>query len=182
MKLPEIETRRQKDRKRVLLDSNVWRYVADMRSQGALLQVACRSAYDVQIAPVVVYEALRLKDASVRAALIRLMTNRRFHRMMPEAYSESMEILQEIKRVQPDLLRDKPDLHRFNREKKDWMRKAGGFWDRCVCSPERQAGFVGQAEREMIPDASSVLPGPKGSDKRGFEENAPDARVVGEAS
>ena len=114
IKLPEIETRKRKDRKRVLLDSNVWRYLVDNRSQGALLQVARDGAYDVQIAPGVLYEALRLKDASLRATLVRLMTNRRFHRLMPEAYSESMEILQEIKRVQPDLLCDKPDLHWFN--------------------------------------------------------------------
>ncbi len=156
IKLPEIETRKQKDRKRVLLDSNIWRYVVDNRSQGALLQVARNGAYDVQIAPGVLYEALRLKDASLRATLVRLMTNRRFHRLMPEAYSESMEILHEIKRVQPDLLHDKPDLHWFNDLKKDWMRKTGGFWVRCARSPQREAGFVSQVERGMVPDARAA--------------------------
>jgi hypothetical protein len=104
-----MATRKPTDRKSVLLDSNVWRYVVYNRSQGALLQAARHGAYDVQIAPVVLYEALRLKDASLRAALVRLMTNPRFHRLMPEAYSESVEILHQIKRVRPEWLRDEPD-------------------------------------------------------------------------
>jgi hypothetical protein len=153
IKLPEIETRKPAGRKRVLLDSNVWRYVVDNRSQESLIQVARRGAYDVQIAPAVLYEALRLKDALLRDTLVRLMTNCSFHRLMPEAYSESVEILQEIKRVKPSLLRDKPDVHGFNRAKKDWVRKRGGFWDRCARSPQREAGFISQLDRGMMQDA-----------------------------
>lgn len=72
----------------------------------------------MQVAPAVLYEILRLKDVSLRATLVRLITNSRFHRLMPEAYSESMEILREIERVRPDWLRDVPDLQFFNRLKR----------------------------------------------------------------
>jgi hypothetical protein len=63
---------------------------------------------------------------------------------MPEAYSESMEILREIERVRPAWLRGEPDLLAFNRFKKDWARKTGtkGFWARCERSPQMEAHYV----------------------------------------
>src|SRR5438128_1849474 len=80
---------------RVLLDSNVWRYVVDAGAQGRLLRAAGNWSHSIQIAPAVVYEALRLRDVPLRNRLVALMTNRRFERLMPEAYSEAMEILAE---------------------------------------------------------------------------------------
>lgn len=133
-------------RKRALLDTNVWRYVVDCRAQGALLQLTRHSPYDVQIAPGVLYETLRLKDTSLRADIVRLMTSSHFHRLMPEAYSESMEVLREIERARPDWLRDIPHLQFFNRLKNDWTRISGGFWVRCRRSPESEARFLNEAE------------------------------------
>ena len=77
------------------------------RSPG--LRTADKSAvrnwsHRVQIAPAVVYEALRLRDVPLRNRLVALMTNRRFERLMPEAYNEAMEILAEIRRLRPDWL------------------------------------------------------------------------------
>ena len=95
-KFPENTTREPDGRKRALLDTNIWRYVVDNDSQGALLRLARDGSYNVQVAPGVLYETLRLKDNLLRATLVRLMTNSRFHRLMPEAFSESMEILREI--------------------------------------------------------------------------------------
>jgi hypothetical protein len=145
-KSAEDETRTPSGRKRALLDTNIWRYVVDNGAQGRLLGLARDGSYDVQIAPGVIYETLRLKDTSLRATLVRLMTNARFHRLMPEAYSESMEILREIARIRPEWLRDAPDLRFFNRLKKDWTRRTGGFWVRCERSPQSEARFIGQLE------------------------------------
>lgn len=47
---------------KVLLDSNIWRYVLDAGAQGALLRAANNNSVTVQVAPAVVYEALRLRD------------------------------------------------------------------------------------------------------------------------
>lgn len=140
-------------KKRALLDTNIWRYVVDNNAQGDLLRLARKGSCKVQIAPGVLYETLRLKDIPLRATLVRLMTNSRFHRLMPEAYSESMEILREIEQVRPDWLRHKPDLRFFNRLQKDWSRTRGGFWVRCERSPESEASFLGQDEGEMIEGA-----------------------------
>jgi hypothetical protein len=82
--------------------------------KGFLLRLTRHGAYEIQIAPTVVYETLRLNDARLRRAiLVRLMTNPRFDRFMPEAYSESMEILREVQRIRPDWLRDRPDIPFF---------------------------------------------------------------------
>jgi hypothetical protein len=152
-KIPETKTHDSTGKKRALLDTNIWRYVIDSNLQGMLLRLARDGFYSVQIAPAVVYETLRLKDESLRATLVRLMTNSRFIRLMPEAYSESMEILREIERIRPDWLRDTPDLKFFNRLKNDWARRTGGFWVRCARSPKSEAEFLHSVEAEMIEGA-----------------------------
>lgn len=151
-KIPEI-TLKSSSRRRILLDTNIWRYIVDNNSQGRLLKLARDGLFDVQIAPCVIYETLRLKDVHLRASLIHLMTNPIFHRLMPEAYSESMEILRTIERVKPDWLRDIPDLIFFNRLRNDWARRMGGFWVRCKQSPESEAAFLSHIESEMIEGA-----------------------------
>jgi hypothetical protein len=147
-KIPEDKAGKPNGRRRALLDSNIWRYVTDNNAEGSLLRLARDGSYNVQIAPSVLYEALRLKDASLRATLVRLMTNSRFHRLLPEAYSESMEVLREIERARPEWLRDAPDLRFFNRLKKDWTRRTGGFWVRCERSPQSEARYVAELWKE----------------------------------
>jgi hypothetical protein len=144
---------RPEGKKRALLYTNIWRYVVDNASQGPLLRLAREGSYDIQIAPAVLYETLRLGDAQLRTALVRLMTNARFHRLMPEAYSESMEVLQEIERVRPDWLRDSPDVRFFDRLKKDWTRKTGGFWVRCVRSLGTEVRKLSDLEGDMMKGA-----------------------------
>jgi hypothetical protein len=152
-KIPESREKRSSGGNRALLDTNIWRYVVDNVSQGELLRLARDGSYKIQVAPGVVYETLRIKDVALRAALIRLMVSPRFERLMPEAYSESMEILREVERVHPSWLRDNPDLQFFNRLKNDWKRKMGGFWVRCARSPAREARFLEQVEGKMIEGA-----------------------------
>lgn len=154
---PQTSRLHPESRRRALLDTNVWRYVIDNALQGRLLQLARDGSYNVQIAPAVLYETLRLRDAGLRANLVRLMTSPRFHRLMPEAYSESMEILTEIKRVRPDWLRAAPDLQFFTRLRGDWTRKAGGFWVRCARSPDGEARFINEMEGELPERARAVV-------------------------
>ena len=154
-KVPEINIRSTSGKKRALLATNIWRYVVDNNAQGRLLQLARDGSHDVQIAPGVLYETLRLKDLSLRATLVRLMVNHRFQRLMPEASSGSMEILREIERLRPDWLRDTPHLQFFNRLRNDWTRRTGGFWVRCARSPESEARFLNHIEGEMIEGAQT---------------------------
>lgn len=140
-------------RGRALLDSNIWRYFVDHGSEGRLLKVAQKGAYDVQIAPGVLYEALRLRDPLLRRRLVRLMTNPRFVRLMPEAYSESAEILGEVKRARPEWLLGAPDLQFYQRLYLDWTRKMGGVWVRCARNPGNEAKYIQQAEGKSLEEA-----------------------------
>jgi hypothetical protein len=81
---------------------------------------------------------------------VRLITNSRFHRLMPDAYSESMEILRAIERLRPDWLRETPHLHFFDRLTKDWTRRMGGIWIDWGRSPQKAAAFLEGVEAEMI--------------------------------
>lgn len=142
---------------RFLLDSNIWRYVLDAGAQGALLRAANSRSITVQVAPAVAYEALRLRDVPLRDRLIALMTNHRFERLMPEAYSESMEILGEVRRLRPEWLRPSPDQRFFTRSRNDWSRKMGGFWVRCARSPETEALRVQMAEGSLLKQAAEQI-------------------------
>jgi len=144
---------------RVLLDSNIWRYVVDAGAQGKLLSAARDRRVSVQIAPAVVYEALRLRDVPLRNRLIALMTNRRFKRLMPEAYSEAMEILGEVRRLRPDWLRSEPDKDFFVRSRNDWSRKTGGFWVRCSRSPGEEAQRLQTLEGSLLKQAAEQIKG-----------------------
>jgi hypothetical protein len=97
-----------------------------------------------------VYEALRLKDARTRKALVGLMTNAAFERLMPEAYSESVEIIREIMRIHPEWLTLKPDVAYLRRLEKDWRKRTGGFWVRTKRWPEREASYLEIVEEDMI--------------------------------
>ena len=142
---------------KVLLDSNIWRYVVDAREQGRLIHAARHSSTRVQVAPAIVFEALRLRDISLRNQLIALMTNRAFDRMMPEAFSEIMEILAEIGRLRPQWLRKEPDTAFFDRSRKDWSRKTGGFWVRCADTPDLEAGYIAQSEGSTLKRAGEEI-------------------------
>lgn len=134
--------------RRVLLDSNIWRYVVDAGAEDDLLRLAGGRACEIQIAPAVVFEALRLEDIAIRDALVELMTNRRFTRLMPEAYSESEELLNEIRRHRPEWLRQQPDTQFFNNCRLDWT-SASGFWARVESSPSSEANRLNPIQQPI---------------------------------
>ena len=121
----------------------------DSGLQGSLLRAARDGSYDIQIAPAVVFESLRLDNKAMRAKRLKLLTNHRFIRLMPEAYSESMEILHAIIRLRPDWFREKPNMLFLARLEKDWTRTRGGFWVECARNPDKMAHFVDYAEGEL---------------------------------
>jgi hypothetical protein len=167
---------------RVLIDTNVWRYVIDAQSGGALLRAARTGAHDVQIAPAVVYETLRLRDARLRGALIRLMTNTGFKRLMTEAYSESMEVLREIERARPHWLRTSPDLVFFKKAQNDWRKTTGGFWVDCARAPQDEAARLAMMGDDEIGERGRAQSEQARREMRdiGWKKNPPmDKTVVG---
>ena len=65
------------DAPRVLLDTNVWRTLADTNAGQRLSSAAARRGLEIAIAPCVVYETLRLEDIALRNRVLRIQTSRK---------------------------------------------------------------------------------------------------------
>ena len=138
---------------RVLLDSNVWRYIADADAAGRLQALARKRGHRIAIAPPVIYEALRMQDATLRRHLCEVMTRPAWDRLMPDAYSEAVEFKQEVRRLRPAWVRETPDLMYFKRLRSDWRKPTGGFWSRARQMPEREHEKLSALDGDMMPCA-----------------------------
>ncbi len=115
---------------KVLLDTNVWRALADANSGRTLMKYARRFDLAVLVAPAIVDECKRIPHSSTRSRVLHLLAKESWRRCMPEPYSESQELIREIERLRPHWLRKRRDLREFRRLKKDWTSKKIGFWNR----------------------------------------------------
>lgn len=154
-------------RMRILLDSNIWRYVVDAHQVPALRNAVRRSKHSLVIAPAVLYEAAHTFDKVLRNALLSAMVDPSWKRLMPEAYSEAEEFKSEVRRLRPEWLRAHPNLERFKRIRYDWLRSKGGLWDRMPSDAdllqrdEEESGLLARARRQahdLREDASSWSP------------------------
>lgn len=89
----------------MLLDRNVWSYLADADAGPDLLRAALRSNSVIVVAPAVVFETLAVTNKEIRERHMSLLTMPNWQRLLPEAYSECMELLREIRRLRPEWLR-----------------------------------------------------------------------------
>ena len=115
---------------KILLDSNVWRYVANQNAGAALEECALRSYVQLVVAPALVFEARGLRDDPVRKEILKLLAQPAWTRLMPEAFLEAQEIKTAIRRLRPEWLIPNPDLTEVNALELDWRRNNGGFWSR----------------------------------------------------
>lgn len=127
---------------KVLLDTNVWRYLVDHAGVSPLVQAVRKSSHQICVAPAVVYEAFKTSDPALRARLIGCMALPSWKRLMPEAYWETEEIRAEVRRLRPEWLRPRPDQNLYRRVRYDWIRQKGGFWDRAVHDMDGEAARV----------------------------------------
>src|SRR5947208_1853907 len=105
---------------RVLLDTNVWRYISDADGTASLLAQTRKSGVRILVAPSVAYESLRIPNDETRRRVMEVLTHKAWRRLMPEAYSECQELLQEIRRRRPEWLRNEPRMTDLRRLRYDW--------------------------------------------------------------
>ncbi len=149
----------------ILLDTNVWRAIADTNAEGQLVSALSRSGSQIAIAPAVVYETLRFENIALRNLILRIQTAPRWTRLMPEAFLECEEIRAEIGRVRPNWLSPNPDLSDYRRNVRDWTRRMRvgkqlsglGFWNRVREHPDWMANatLTDRLERARL-DSKSV--------------------------
>ncbi|HWV32428.1 MAG TPA: hypothetical protein VN038_22355 [Dyadobacter sp.] len=115
---------------RVLLDTNIWSYIADANAGDALVATAKRASLEIAIAPSIADEARAISDDSARKRILKLMGRPEWQRLMPEAFLECEELFEVVRQLRPHWIIDNPNLIEFNRLRYDWVRRKGGFWDR----------------------------------------------------
>lgn len=125
---------------RILLDTNVWRYVVAQEQVARLRSESRSRGWEVQVAPAVVYEVLRYQDDGVRQQVAEALTRTSWARLMPEIFTESHALVSAIRRRRPDWLRPDPDLRAFHQQRADWVGN-GGFWLRARRDPAWQASL-----------------------------------------
>jgi len=79
-----IGTETDKDTPHILLDTNVWRALADANAGQRLSSAAARRGLTIAVAPSVVYETLRLEHVALRDRVLRIQTSRGWVRLVPE--------------------------------------------------------------------------------------------------
>lgn len=115
---------------KMLLDSNVWRYIVNENAQGDLERTSRECGVEVVVVPALIFEARDFKDDTLRKSLLRVLTNPGWTRLMPDAFLEAEEIKSVVRRFRPEWLVSQPDLTEVNALKWDWERADGGFWSR----------------------------------------------------
>jgi hypothetical protein len=133
-----------KNKRRVLLDTNVWSYIVDVDAASEFQRIVKFSKLTMVVAPSVLFEVLRIRDNhTLRRALVDLITFNRWRRLMPEAFSETQELLCEIQRCRPEWLRSQPDKDKFMALLHDW-KKTSGSWGRVRLQTAREATVTSQ--------------------------------------
>jgi hypothetical protein len=115
---------------RVLLDSNVWRYIADNSAGEEIQKGAADSGVEIVVVPALVFETGELMDTPVRKDILQLLSHPAWTRLMPESFLEAEEIKACIKRFRPEWIITYPDTSEVDTLKLDWMRSEDGFWSR----------------------------------------------------
>lgn len=128
---------------RILLDTNIWRYIVAHDALGSIQRAVRKSRHEIVIASAVVYEALHTSNSALRRSLIYAMTLPCWKRLMPEAFSEAEEIKAEVVRLRPEWLLTQKDDRLYRRLRHDWSRSRGGFWDRARHDTEREYRRIG---------------------------------------
>lgn len=124
---------------RVLVDSNIWRYIVDGGQLSYVRSRARRSRHRVLAVPAVLYEAYRCEDRGLRRELVAAITDPLWDRLMPDAFSESTELLNEATRLRPYWFRVHTNPVQNRRLQFDWRRRRGGVWDRARFDPDAEA-------------------------------------------
>lgn len=124
---------------KLLLDTNVWRYLVDTESQDYLFKIAHKSKIKITLCPIVVIETLRMSDLNLRKRIIEVQTRECWERLMPDAFLQYQDVKAEILRTHPEWELDKKNLHLFRNLRYDWIRSHGGFWSAVKNQTDRVA-------------------------------------------
>ncbi len=115
---------------KLLLDTNIWSYVADTNTMPKLLVAARKTRTKFLIAPGSIDEARSMPIPALRIKLLELMTNKAWKRLMPEVFLECQEIKEALLAARPGWGNENPLVdNAYQRGRHYFLRSKGGFWD-----------------------------------------------------
>lgn len=147
--------RRKKNKRTIVLDTNIWRYISDADSAEDVAIAAKKSNFEITVAPSVAFEVLRTGDPELRERLSKLVCAPIWKRLMPEAFLECQEIKEEIMKLHPDWIQfEKTD--RYNMYRYGWRRKKGGLWENIFDTPASMAERLQNLEGSELSSARKM--------------------------
>ena len=120
----------------VLLDTNVWSYVADDSAANELDSLRQKHDLEILVAPTAVLEQFRVSNRSVRDRLLNVTTDDRWTRLMPEAFVACREIVHAARRHRPDWIVESPSreaLRAYSENEEYWICR---FWSEAHLAPD----------------------------------------------
>lgn len=142
---------------RILLDTNVWRYLVDSGLHNYLFKTIHRSPIKIVVAPTIVIETLRMGDSALRKSIVEAQTRQCWTRIMPDAYLECEELKQEIFRCRPHWSLPEKNLNRFNTLRYDWIRAKGGFWAKARQETDAVAAYYASKDTTSLERTRSQM-------------------------
>jgi len=115
---------------KLILDTNIWRYLVDSSNKNNLYKYTQDSKLDVFVPPGVVIETLRMGDKRLRKEIIELQTRNCWERLMPDAYLQSKDVMNEMLRFHPEWRKQEEKNSNKRRHRYNWIRGRGGFWEK----------------------------------------------------
>jgi len=142
---------------RVLLDTNIWRYLVDTGSENRLFQVTRHSSVQICIAPSIVIETLRMSDQQTRRRIIEIQTRDCWNRLMPDSYLQCEDVKREMIRTHPEWQLKKKNVNLFRKLRYDWIRTKGGFWEKVRSQPDAVAARYKLQDSEALTEVREQL-------------------------
>ena len=141
----------------VILDNNVWAYIADEGAADQLAHLARLHDVDFVLTPTVVLEQLRLSNEEVRQRLLDVTTDERWHRLMPEAYIACSEIVSAAKRLRPSWILAQPTdaaAAAYTANENRWRSE---FWTEARTHPAKELARTADADAASAAEALDGL-------------------------
>lgn len=124
---------------RILLDTNIWRYLVDSGYENKLFQITRRSNIHISVSPAIVIETLRMSDLQTRRKIIELQTRECWDRLMPDAFLQTEDVKREMIRTHPEWELKPKNINLFRKWRYDWVRIKGGFWEKVRIDTDKVA-------------------------------------------
>jgi hypothetical protein len=167
---------------RVLLDTNVWRYLVDTGYHDHLYKITRQFGVTIVVAPMVVIETLRMNDSALRKKIVSAQSSDCWDRLMPDAYLQSEDVKRVMLRLHPEWALKNKNITQYNKLRYDWLRTKGGFWEKVKTNTDavaRQYHFLDASTLSLVRQQSRDVRSSVLESGEGILNNKPLNQVMG---